>query len=171
MRACRTCTFVLDECADLLVFDQQFGELLLRGVPAALPADHDAGAKTDRIDFLTHNRSYSQSQVHACDVSSVKFQRVQRHVDVRHPLLDHEGHAAGVRLHALEHRAAVDAGIGHHQVAAGSGPGGLRRWPRRFCSTFSSIRARAAAGTSGCSRPRRRACRGSSPPAAAPCGR
>ena len=50
-------TWSFDELADLVVFDQQVGELLLRGVPAALPADHDAGAKADRIDFLTHRSS------------------------------------------------------------------------------------------------------------------
>ena len=45
---------VLDELAELVVLDQQVGKLLLRGIPAALPADHDAGAKAGRIDFLTH---------------------------------------------------------------------------------------------------------------------
>jgi hypothetical protein len=41
--------------ANFLIFDQQIGELLLRGVPPTLPADHDAGAKPDGIDFLTHS--------------------------------------------------------------------------------------------------------------------
>ena len=68
-----------DVLADLVIFDQQVRELLLRGVPAALPAEHDAGAETDWIDFLTHmlvlrcQRSYSdwslndQSESRAAD--------------------------------------------------------------------------------------------------------
>jgi hypothetical protein len=44
----------MNELADLLVLDQEVRKLLLRGVPAALPPEHDPGAKTDRIDFLTH---------------------------------------------------------------------------------------------------------------------
>ena len=44
----------LTNLRSLVVFDQQVRKLLLRGIPAALPADHDAGAKTDWIDFLTH---------------------------------------------------------------------------------------------------------------------
>jgi hypothetical protein len=64
---------VLDELPDLLVLDQQFGKLLLRGVPAAFPARHDARAKRDRIDFLTH----SLDLVDIC----------QRDVNVRHPFL------------------------------------------------------------------------------------
>jgi hypothetical protein len=45
---------ILDEVADLLVFDQKVGELLLRGVPAAFPAQDHAGAEAHGIDFLTH---------------------------------------------------------------------------------------------------------------------
>jgi hypothetical protein len=45
----------LDVIADLLVLHEQVGKLLLRGEPAALPADHHAGAKAGRIDLLTHD--------------------------------------------------------------------------------------------------------------------
>ncbi len=45
---------LLDELADPLILDQQVGELLLGGVPPALPAGHDAGAISGRIDFLAH---------------------------------------------------------------------------------------------------------------------
>ena len=46
--------FSVNVLADLVIFHQQIGKFLLRGIPAALPADHDAGAETDWIDFLTH---------------------------------------------------------------------------------------------------------------------
>ena len=46
--------FLVYVIADLLVFDQQIGKFFLRGIPAALPAEHDARAKTNWIDFLTH---------------------------------------------------------------------------------------------------------------------
>ena len=45
-----------------LILDKQVGELLLRGVPAALPADHDAGAESDGIDFLTHSFFTAQTR-------------------------------------------------------------------------------------------------------------
>src|SRR5207245_9214568 len=45
---------LLDVLANLLVLHQQLGEILLVGVPGALPIDHDAGAKTSRPNFLTH---------------------------------------------------------------------------------------------------------------------
>src|SRR5260370_24015730 len=44
----------LDVGADLLVFHQQLGEVLLAGVPLALPIDHNPGAKTGGPHFLTH---------------------------------------------------------------------------------------------------------------------
>ena len=40
----------------------------------------------------------------------------ERDVDVRHPLLDHEGHPAGSRANPLEHRTAVDVALGHDQT-------------------------------------------------------
>jgi hypothetical protein len=46
----------MNELADLEIFDQQIREFLLRRVPAALPTEHDPGAKTDRIDFLAHRK-------------------------------------------------------------------------------------------------------------------
>src|SRR5262249_13069045 len=45
---------VLDEPADLLVLDQELGEILLVGKPPALPIHQDAGAKTGGSDFLSH---------------------------------------------------------------------------------------------------------------------
>src|SRR5262249_51723473 len=44
-----------DELADRIVFEQQFGEVLLAGVPRAPPRPHDAGAKPRRSDFLAHS--------------------------------------------------------------------------------------------------------------------
>ena len=46
---------ILNEPANLLVFDQERGIVLLGRIPATLPTLHDADAKTDRIDFLSHN--------------------------------------------------------------------------------------------------------------------
>src|SRR4029077_19856108 len=43
-----------DVIADPLIFHQQLGEILLAGVPLALPIDHDPGAKTGGPHFLTH---------------------------------------------------------------------------------------------------------------------
>src|ERR1022692_1222356 len=40
--------------ADVEILDQQFGEFLLAGIPGALPVEHDAGATSDRTDFLAH---------------------------------------------------------------------------------------------------------------------
>src|SRR5262249_23455329 len=39
------------------IFHQQVAEFLLRGVPAALPAFHNAGAECNWIYFLTHYRT------------------------------------------------------------------------------------------------------------------
>src|SRR5262249_52122944 len=45
----------LDEPADLVVLDQELAEVLLVGVPAALPIDHDPSAEAGRPNLLTHN--------------------------------------------------------------------------------------------------------------------
>src|SRR5260370_38297222 len=45
----------LDEFPDLEVFDQEFGEILLVGVPCAGPVHHDPGAEARRSNFLTHD--------------------------------------------------------------------------------------------------------------------
>jgi hypothetical protein len=46
---------LLDELPNLEILGEKLLELLLGGVPAALPTDHDAGAEAYGIDFLTHN--------------------------------------------------------------------------------------------------------------------
>src|SRR5262249_61117248 len=45
---------LLDVAAHPVVLDQQLGEVLLAGVPPALPVGHDPGTETARPDFLTH---------------------------------------------------------------------------------------------------------------------
>ena len=64
---------VAEEIADLQVFHEQVGELLLGGVPAAFPAHHDPSAETGRIDFLTHG---ILSSVRALSTDEALFQRV-----------------------------------------------------------------------------------------------
>ena len=54
---------ILDKMPDLMIFKQQAGEFLLGCVPAAFPAQHNSGTKTDWIDFLTHD---FVAQRHAC---------------------------------------------------------------------------------------------------------
>ena len=62
----------------------RFAELLLRGIPAALPADHDAGAKADRINFLTHKYHSIARTVRllsvACTGTALLRSIVDRHV-------------------------------------------------------------------------------------------
>ena len=45
---------VFDELTNLLVFNKQRRKVLLLGIPAALPANHDTGSKSNWINFLTH---------------------------------------------------------------------------------------------------------------------
>src|SRR5262249_7494672 len=45
---------LLDVLADIEILDQQIGEFLLARIPGALPIEHDAGAKADWTNFLTH---------------------------------------------------------------------------------------------------------------------
>ena len=46
---------LLDEVADSLVFDEERGKFFFRSVPTALPIFHNADAKRDGIDHLTHD--------------------------------------------------------------------------------------------------------------------
>ena len=51
-------TFVrmlLNEIANLFIFDQKDGKLLFGSIPTALPTFHDADSKRDGIYFLTHS--------------------------------------------------------------------------------------------------------------------
>src|SRR5262249_36782046 len=50
----REAVLVLDELADLEIFDEQVAEFVLGGVPAAAPVLHDPHAKPGRSNLLAH---------------------------------------------------------------------------------------------------------------------
>src|SRR4051794_10916325 len=50
----RKLVFLRHVLTDLVIFQQKRSKLFLRGIPPAFPADHDARAKTNWIDLLTH---------------------------------------------------------------------------------------------------------------------
>src|SRR5262249_48171664 len=46
---------LLDVLADLVILDEQLGEILLARIPLAEPVGHDGRAKTSRPYFLPHS--------------------------------------------------------------------------------------------------------------------
>jgi hypothetical protein len=46
--------FIFNKFPEFHVFNKKIRKLLLRCVPAALPAHHDTGAKANWINFLSH---------------------------------------------------------------------------------------------------------------------
>src|SRR5262245_40537810 len=72
---------LLDEAADLEVFDKQLCEILLAGKPVASPGEHDARAKAGGAYFLAHKRlpSSKRSRDAVADAASIggKHRRCQ----------------------------------------------------------------------------------------------
>src|SRR5262249_43476073 len=60
-RDARVPVALLDVAPDLLVLDEQLGEVLLAGVPPAQPIDHDPGAKPGGPYFLPHGSAVLSS--------------------------------------------------------------------------------------------------------------
>src|SRR5437588_655600 len=60
-RDARVPVALLDVAPDLHVLDQQLGEVLLVGVPAAQPIDHDPRAEPGRPYFLPHDPAFLSS--------------------------------------------------------------------------------------------------------------
>src|SRR5581483_1607576 len=56
--------FALDELADLEVLDQEVGELVLGGIPAAPPVLHDPDPEPGRMHFLAHRSASSRVSPH-----------------------------------------------------------------------------------------------------------
>src|SRR5947209_11712862 len=94
---------LFDVLADLLVLDQELGEVLLARIPGAQPVGHNADAKAGRSNFLTH---WLLLRPFVAD----------RHDHVGIPLLDRVRGTAGPRLDSFENRPAVNAGFDHDQV-------------------------------------------------------
>jgi len=98
--------FGFHEIADLLVFNEEFAEIFLVGVPAGVPIFDNANAQAVGIDFLAHSLP-----------SLISFLENDR--DVAGSLVDTCRAAAGLGDDALEHRALVGIAVGDIECIAG----------------------------------------------------
>ena len=104
--------------ADLLVFHQQLGKVLLVGVPMAQPIRHDAGSKPGGPYFLTHKSFPSKwsRERRGRRRLYTSFHVRKRQVDVRIAALNRVRRPSGPRLDALHNRTAIDTRFHDHQV-------------------------------------------------------